>query len=188
MIMNSKLFVIVLGGLLVALSGCSTGPMQSPEPVCIQSSHIQSAMDSAEKVLENMHFAIDKSDSKQGYIRTKPLTGAQMFEFWRKDTVGQFNTAESNIHTLRRTIEINFNRENETACAECVVTVERMSLPQREAAGSSTTKASALFTRSSPSMQELKLDPAQQRGMMWIELGRDNRLEAEILNQLRAKL
>ena len=170
--MKRKALVIGLGYLMVALLGCGTQPMQSLEPICVPSSDVQAAMDSAEQVLGQMHFAIDKSDPKQGYIRTKPLTGAQLFEFWRKDTVGQFNTAESNIHTVRRTVEINVSQKNGRVCTDCVVTAERISLPQRD--------ASALFTRSSPSLQ--------QEGMTWIELGRDSRLEAEILSRLRAKL
>ncbi|MEE8577256.1 MAG: hypothetical protein V3T31_08365 [candidate division Zixibacteria bacterium] len=184
--MNRNALFIGLGYLMVALLGCGTQPMQSLEPTCVTGSDVQAAMDSAEQVLGQMHFTIDKSDSKQGYIRTKPLTGAQLFEFWRKDTVGQFNMAESNLHTVRRTVEINVSQKNGQVCTDCVVTAERMSLPQREAV--STSQASALFTRSSPSLQQLELNPAQQKGMTWIELGRDSRLEAEILSRLRAKL
>ena len=184
--MKRKALFIGLGYLMVALLGCGTQPMQSLEPICVPSSDVQAAMDSAEQVLGQMHFAIDKSDPKQGYIRTKPLTGAQLFEFWRKDTVGQFSTAESNMHTVRRTVEINVSQKNGQVCTDCVVTAERMSLPQREAV--STSQASALFTRSSPSLQQLELNPAQQKGMTWIELGRDSRLEAKILSRLRAKL
>jgi hypothetical protein len=83
-------------------------------------------------------------------------------------------------------VEINVSQKNGRVCTDCVVTAERMSLPQREAV--SATQASALFTRSSPSLQQLELNPVQQEGMTWIELGRDSRLESEILSRLRAKL
>jgi hypothetical protein len=184
--MHRILLFTALSFIAVFSTGCGTGPEQSVRPICTANAEVEAVMASAEEVLGQMHFTIDKADVQQGYIRTLPLTGAQLFEFWRKDNVGQFNTAEANLQTIRRTIEINVSSEYGHVCADCVVTVERMSLPQREAV--SATHASAMFTRSSPSLQQLELNPEQQEGMTWIELGRDSRLEAEILRQLKMRL
>ncbi len=184
--MNRILLFTGLSFIAVFSAGCGTGPEQPAQPMCTADAEAEAVMASAEHVLGQMHFAIDKADVRQGYIRTRPLTGAQLFELWRKDNVGQFNTAEANLQTVRRTVEINVSREDGQVCADCVVTVERMSLPQREAV--STSHASAMFTRSSPSFQQLELNPEQQEDMTWIELGRDGRLEAEILRQLRVRL
>lgn len=184
--MNRILLFTGLGLLTVSLVGCGTGPVESSQPMCLADVGVETVVAGAEDVLGRMHFVIDKADVQHGYIRTQPLTGAQAFEFWRKDNVGQFNTAEANLQTVRRTVEINISREQGQVCADCIATVERMSLPEREAASAS--RAASLFTRSSPSAQRLELNPGQEENMTWIELGRDGRLEAEILRRLRTGL
>lgn len=183
--MNRILLFTGLSLLAVSLAGCGSEPAQPSEPVCLSDVQVGKVMAEAEDVLGRLNFVIDKADAEHGYIRTQPLTGAQAFEFWRKDNVGQFNTAEANLQTVRRTVEINVGSRDGRVCADCVVTVERMSLPERGAAGASRT--SMLFTRSSTSLQHLELNPSQQASMTWIELGRDSRLEAEILGRLKAR-
>jgi hypothetical protein len=173
----------------VFAGGCGTeqAPRQvGVEPMCSAHTQVEAVTAAAEDVLARMNFAIDKADVKQGYVRTLPLTGAQAFEFWRKDTVGPFNKSEANLQTVRRTAEVNVSGRDGQVCAECVVTVERMSLPQRPAV--STTRASAMFSRSGPSLQRLELNPEQREGVSWIELGRDSQLETEILKRLQARL
>lgn len=192
--MSSKILLTSLCFCTVFLGGCGTEQAQPVEPfddaqgrpVCSANAQVEAVVALAEDVLGRMNFSIDKADAKQGYIRTRPLTGAQVFEFWRKDNVGPFNTSEANLQTVRRTVEVNVSEKDGEVCTDCVATVERMSLPQRE--GVSATQASVMFTRSVPSLQRLELNPEQREGMTWIELGRDNRLEAEILRQLRARL
>jgi len=184
--MNRILLFAGLSFFAVSLVGCGTGPVQSSQPMCLPDVQAEAVMASAENVLGRMQFAIEKADVQHGYIRTQPLTGAQAFEFWRRDNVGQYNTAEANLQTVRRTVEINVSSEQGQVCADCVVTVERISLPERQTVGA--TRASGLFTRSSSSLQRLELNPNQQEGMTWIELGRDGRLETEILRRLKARL
>lgn len=184
--MNRKVLLTGLSFLATFLAGCGTEPTEPAQPICLSDGQTETIMAEAEDVLGRMHFAIDKADIQNGYIRTQPLTGAQAFEFWRTDNVGKFNTAEANLHTVRRIVEIEISSEQGKVCTNCVVTVERMSLPERETPSASRT--SALFTRSSPSLQRLELNPSQQKDMTWIELGRDWRLEAEILNRLNARL
>jgi len=192
--MDKRIILAGLGVFAAFMGGCGTEQAQPVEPfdgaqgrpVCLPDTQVGAVVASAEDVLGRMNFTIDKADAKGGYVRTLPLTGAQAFEFWRKDNVGQFNTSEANLQTVRRTVEINVGEKNGQVCADCTATVERMSLPEREAV--STTHASALFTRSAPSLQRLELNPEQREGMTWIGLGRDSRLEAEILRQLRARL
>jgi hypothetical protein len=143
-------------------------------------------MAEAEDVLERMNFVIDKADAEHGYIRTQPLAGAQAFEFWRKDNIGQFNTSEANLQTIRRTVEINVANRESRVCTDCVVTVERMSLPESGPAGGG--RPSMMFGRSSTSLQHLELTPRQKASIEWINLGRDSRLEEEILGRLKARL
>jgi hypothetical protein len=45
-----------------------------------------------------------------------------------------------------------------------------------------------MFSDSERSMQRLELNPKQRAGMAWIDLGRDGRLETEILKQIEGRL
>ena len=143
-------------------------------------------MQAAEECLSKMHFAIDKADTEQGYIRTRPLTGAQWFEFWRSDNVGTCNTAEANIQDIRRTVELNIGPSGEQLCICCVVTVQRLSLPERKIISSA--RPYGMFTKSGESMQQLKLSEEQKKAAVWLDLGEDEALGAEILKRLENQI
>lgn len=185
--MKKVKWLLVIGSLGMSfLAGCAEEPAQYTDKLCLPAAEQKPAMTAAEDVLAKMHFTIDKSDAEYGFIRTRPLRAGQSFEFWRKDNVGEFNSAEANLHTIRRTAEMNFNKQDGQLCIECVTRVERLSMPERETV--STSSAAGLFTKSGGKTQRLKLYPDQQEQMRWIDLGRDNALETEILRQLKAKL
>jgi len=184
--MNRILLFTGLSLLVVSLAGCGTEQAQPSEPLCLSGVQEGKVMAEAEDVLERMDFVIDKADAEHGYILTQPLTGAQAFEFWRKDNVGRFNTSEANLQTIRRTVEINVANRDGRVCADCVVTVERMSLAESGTAGAGPT--SMLFGRSPTALGRLELTPYQKASMTWIDLGRDSRLETKILGQLKAGL
>ena len=139
-------------------------------------------MNAAEDVLTQMHFSIEKFDYDYGYIRTRPLSGAQFFEFWRSDNVGTENWVQANINSIRRTVELYINQNDENLNIDCDVQIQRVSLPNREIPGSA--HAYQLFSRSSMLMQTLQLHPEQQKGMAWINLGEDTKLEAKILKRI----
>ena len=119
-------------------------------------------------------------------IGTRPLGGAQFFEFWRKDNVGTFNKAEANLHSIRRIAEMNVSREEGQLCIGCNVNVQRLNLPERVLRGRG--QSYEAFTASSPSMQKLKLDAGQRKLMAWVDLGRDELLETEILKRIEKKI
>jgi len=185
--MDRTKIAVLLAVLAITLSGCTETPdVSQVDKICTQALDIKIVMDSAEDVLMSMNFSIAKADVKQGYISTYPVTGSQTFEFWKKQNVGSFNQAEADLHTIRRTIEMNITQEAHQICIDCVAFTERMSLPERHTTGSS--QASSLFTRSGGSYQQLALNKEQQADMDWIDLGRDPELEAEILRRLKTKL
>ena len=139
-------------------------------------------MEVAEDVLANMYFKIDKADADIGLIRTRPLSGAQFFEFWRSDNAGTDNTLAANLHTIRRTVTLDISQEGQELRIGCNVQAQRLSLPERQV--SSSARVYGMFSRSSQSLQRLKLNPEQKEEMAWIDLGRDSRLEAEILKRI----
>ena len=168
------------------LAGCATERFEAAEQICFPLSDKAYVMEATEDVLARMNFSIEKADLKQGLIRTRPLRAAQSFEFWRRDNTGQFNTAEANLHTIRRTAELRLSESESQTCVVCDAQVQRMSLPPREVA--SVTQLPKMFTKSKSSMQRLRLQPEQEREMTWINLGNDIRLETKILNQIQKKL
>jgi hypothetical protein len=156
--------------------------------------HKAELMDLAEGVLVKMYFTIEKADIHNGLIRTRPLPGAQFFEFWRSDNIGARNTLEANLHTIRRTVTLNISQQNPPGDdrhrnefrIDCEVNVQRLSLPVRQA--SSSANVYGIFSQSSPSLQRLKLNPEQKKQMEWIDLGRDSQLEEEILKRIKTQI
>jgi hypothetical protein len=155
------------------------------EPLCVTGLERVAVMKASEDVLAEMHFTIEKADINSGLIRTGPLSGAQFFEFWRSDNVGGFNSAESNLHSIRRTVELNMTPQGEKLCLGCNVKVERLSLPERQ---TSSSQAYRMFSKSTQSLQKLTLDPQQKAGMAWVDLGQDRPLAAEILKQIEKRI
>jgi len=143
---------------------------------------IQEVMGAAEDILGQMHFTIEKADYDIGYIRTRPLSGAQLFEFWRTENIGLKNNLLSNLHSIRRIVELNINKQQEQLDIDCEVRVQRLSMPQREITSSA--RAYQLFTRSSLYFQRLELNSEQEESMVWLNLDRDLELEAEILKRI----
>jgi hypothetical protein len=166
-------------------------------------------MEIAEDVLTRMHFTIDKFDPNSGYIKTRPLPGAQFFELWRSDNIGTKNWINSNLHSIRRTVEISIDQHAKNnppvnrgakylapqfiVGFNCVVNIQRLSLPARDViAGmvyvTSSARAYQMFSMSGPALQTLQLHPEQQRRMTWIDLGRDTALENEIVKRIYHRL
>jgi hypothetical protein len=172
---------------LWALGGCGKQQqLETVEQICVGDLDKASAMRTAEDTLGEMHFSIEKSDGEQGLIRTRPLAGAQFFEFWRKDSVGAFNQAEANLHSIRRIVEMDVSQKENRLCIGCNVNVQRLNLPERLLRGRG--RSYEMFSVSSPRLQTLKLD-AEQRGLMtWVDLGRDGPLETEILKRIEKKI
>ncbi len=189
---NSCAYVLLICALMAA--GCAQ-PSARPK-VIVQGSDLyieqeqrietDDLIEVAEDVLTGMHFTIEKADVKSSLIRTRPLSGAQFFEFWRSDNVGADNTLAANLHTIRRTVTLDISQQNRELHIGCEVQAQRLSLPQRQV--SSSARVYGMFSQSSRSLQRLKLNPEQKREMAWIDLGRDSRLEAEILKRIETQI
>jgi hypothetical protein len=170
--------------LLLLLAGCAENKyIKTMDQICPSAATRADTMAAAEQVLGEMRFAIEKLDSETGYIRTFSLSGAQSFEFWRKDSVGSFNHAEADLHSIRRTVELNISEQAGQLCINCRAITQRLSLPQ-----SQNTTGREMLAETRRSAQKLKLSPEQKTNATWIDLGRDNQLETEILNRIEKRL
>jgi hypothetical protein len=188
---------VALVGAVMSL-GCAS-PEPAPQPaqtLCPDAATREQAVHAAHSVLAGMHFPIEKLDVEQGVVRTRPLRAAQFFEFWRSDNAGAFNTAEANVQSIRRIVEVRVKAlergsveaasESAGYCLECTVQIQRLALPGNEVAGVS--QAYQIHTRSESTVQILDVTPQQKAQMAWIDLGADPDLAAEILKRIERKL
>ncbi len=179
----SNLCTYALMTCALVLAGCARQQRQTPTgQIYVPDIGKAETMKAAEQVLAEMHFPIEKVDVRSGYIRTRPLPGAQFFEFWRSDNVGGENSLQANLHTIRRTAELDISRRGSRVRIDCNVRVQRLSLPERGA------RAYGMFTRSSPSLQKLKFDAKQKKDMAWIDLDEDILLAEEILRRIEKQI
>jgi hypothetical protein len=189
--------VIAVG---LALFGCAepnktaaTAPVQM---ICQAGMTRADVVQAAGDVLTEMHFAIEKLDAEQGIVRTRPLRGGQFFELWRSDNAGAYNWEEANLQSLRRAVELRVRPEDRAQktedgntprlCLECAVSVQRLSLPPNEVAG--TSEAYRIHSASVPTLQRIEVTPQQRRAMAWIDLGKDPDLAAKILTRIDQRL
>ncbi len=179
-----KWIFILVCGVIVLSAGCAKQQQFTAiERICVPEANKAEVMETAEAVLGEMLFAVSKFDAESGFIRTRPLSSAQFFEFWRKDTIGEFNQAEANAHSVRRTVDLTVGRQGGQVCVECNAKVERLSLSNQEDTKGRTQKYDK-FSGMRFSTQKIEL-VAEQKS--WLDLGRDARLETEILKRIEKK-
>jgi hypothetical protein len=184
------------------LAGCVQQKKYEPaKQICVQQIDKAKVMQIAEDVLGDMHFVIDKSDSKNGLIKTKPLRGGQFFELWRSDNIGSYNAIEANLHSIRRIVQLQLNQKK--ACPrrmassgelsrgnciyiECHAKTEKLSISEYEV--TSNAQAYRLFSENISTMQRARFSPEQRAKMAWIDLGEDKLLEAEILKRIEKQI
>lgn len=182
---RAEVLFIVLIVVFLFLVGCA-GPKQVKEieRICLSGLSKSKAVEVSEEVLRDMNFMVAKADPNLGYVLSRPLAGGQFFEFWRKDNVDSFNAAEANLHSIRRTVELNVNEEYEKLCINCRVKVERLSLSEPVESDIGIKYDRITGQRIRTSLLKLELEGVQKE---WIELGEDKKLATEILQRIEKK-
>jgi hypothetical protein len=175
---------------LMGMAGCA-GQTYYADPsenqaITFPNTDMGKTMDAAEKILEQMHFTISQMDRSTGTLATNPLSGAQFFEFWRKDAVNSKSMAESSLHTLRRSVTLEFSEQGTGILAKCHVLTERLNVPNREVAGHS--RAYSMLTESSALEPTMQLSQSQKEQMAWVALGYDPDLAQFILFHIETEL
>jgi hypothetical protein len=169
---------------VAALAGCAKeGQFETIGQICVGGTSQAEMMEAAEDVLSKMHFSIDKADAELGYVRTNPLSGAQYFEFWRKDNVGAFSAAEANIHSIRRIVELDITKKGGELCAACKAKVQRLSLS--EGRDETSRLAYEKFSVHMVSDEGLELQAGEK---IWLDLGEDEKLATVILKEIEKRL
>jgi len=162
----------------LVLAGCARQQKyETIEQILVPGVTKAEAMQIAEDILAKMHFTIDKADVDSGIITTKPLPGAQFFEFWRSDNVGALAAAEANLHSIRRIAQLNINPQDDKLYISCNVQVQRLSVPN---ACPERIRGNLL--------RQTKFEIPTLGGMEWIDLGKDTQLATNILKRIEQQL
>ncbi len=166
--------------------GCAEEVTLPPsEPLCLTSADRTQIMEIAEDILVRMHFVIEKYDIDAGFIKTKPLSGAQYFEFWRKDNASSVNAVEANLHSIQRSVQLGIADNARGLCLKCDVNVKRLSIPEEEFLRMS--QMGGTFTSGRAFKMSLRMDSEKAEEMVWIDLGPDPSLERKILSLIEQK-
>lgn len=129
-----------------------------------------------------------------GLIVSQPTTSGQWFEFWRIDSRGPYQSLESSLHTIRRTVTVRVTPiDDDTPAPDTQpvadddayrVTVrvdkERFSAPHRQITTAS--GALAIYSEQVPTRSGLR--GRRSRLYDWVALGRDPLLEDYLLSRL----
>ena len=179
-------FGVVVGALLFV--GCSVQQRAggAVKPICLAGLERSAAIEAVEEVLGRLHFTVAKADYESGVIVTRPLPGAEFFEFWRSDSAGRFNKAEASLHTIRRTVEVSMEERGGQLCIGSDVKVERLNLPSEEI--TSFSQMPYAFAAGSGSRQNLELSDEQMAEASWVDLGSDNELAEVIIRRIEKEL
>lgn len=181
------LSVVLCTSIIICFAGCGkTVPGTTVNKVCLGGVDRGRLMEEAEKTLCRMNFDIDKADPDAGYIRTRPLCGAQFFQFWREDNAGKRSSFYSNLHSIRRTAELSLTEQNSTSCLACRVTVERLSLPEVNVTGPS--QAGAIFVVGTGTKGRVSMQPEQIQNVEWLTVGNDPNLATVIIQQVEKQI
>jgi hypothetical protein len=184
--MDMTRFILLLLLCSVIICGCGKQvEVKESEPLCLAPTDREQFMKIAEDVLVRMFFVIEKYDIDAGFIKTKPLSGAQFFEFWRKDNTSFKKAAEANIHSIHRIVQMTVDEGEQGLCMKCDVKVERLSIPEEEFLVMS--EVQETFSETKSSSQSLRTPEKKRSQMTWIDLGKDPVLETKILKTIERK-
>jgi len=136
------------------------------------------------RTLMELRFNIVLPQARPGLIETEPLTGSSWFEFWRKDTIGRVQVAESSLHTIRRRATVSVSAQDGGSQVAVRVIKERLCAP-----GSTPGSLGASFNSYETEDTELmRRDALAETEYQWVEMGRDELLEQYILERIHANL
>lgn len=177
-------WVLVLAA-MAAAGGCATVPEgRLPNPSVFSDTQVDTAEDVATRVLMELRFEPVIPQKSKGHIETQPLTGASWFEFWRKDTIGRTQVAESSLHTVRRRATVSISPKDGGSQVFVRVFKERASAP-----GSGPTSFGYSFNIHEVEDTDLmRQDAIEEDEYDWLPMGRDPLLEQYILDRIHLAL
>ena len=133
-------------------------------------------------------FRVDRMDYRGGLMITHPLTSKQFFEVWRRDVATLPDLAESTLATMRRIVRFEIVKRDDGTYA-CVpkVLVERYAQTERRI--TSVTQYRESFSGEPGVFGSRERDKGVNvPDVYWYATGRDEALERELAEGMRARL
>jgi len=182
--MRLGLWLLMPAALLAAAAGCSRATeVRFPNPMPMSSVDVATGERAARAVLRDMRFDLVFPPGKPGLVETEPMTGSSWFEFWREDTIGSYQTAESSLHTIRRRVTVAVTPASTGSQVSVKVEKQRMSAPD-----SAPQHVSAAFNiYHAEDTDLLRQDEMAPTTYRWIDTGRDDALEQRILEHIQLR-
>jgi hypothetical protein len=192
----------------LCLGGCAAAPVSPPEAVIVVPPTALSAAAGEDfvyaavvRTLRDFSFAVDREDRGSGRVTTRPLPAAAAVEFWRRDSIGWENYAEGSLNRIRRTAAAVIRRTDGGYSIAWFARTRRFADPE-----SATADAGTLLGRfrvggggGASQSDERFGDPVGSPGVggrnrfgdaeephgVWVDLGRDHRLERALAARLK---
>jgi hypothetical protein len=134
----------------------------------------------------------------EGRIDTFPVTGATLFEPWRRDSANLYERWESTLQSIRRRADIRVLPLDQGYLVDVAVwkQLEAVDRPIKASAGAATFRYDTSLNRDTEfdaDPNRIPGDPARPIGPRagnsgWIDLGRDVALEQEMLAKIASRL
>lgn len=197
------------GALLLALSGCITGPSRpaatqpataiepaqadplywyrQPAIVTVRDASYVHLWSAAQSVAHDYFFTLDREDYRQGVLTTLPLTSMQWFEPWRRDVATAHDLVRSSLQTLRRTVHFTLGKDEAGGyrLSPKVLVEQYATVGQRLTYVGYYSRASDVGRQvGSIEMDEGQAAPPQY----WYAIGRDHALEKRMAESIRHQL
>jgi len=175
---------LVLGAALALAAGGCGQSMRLDNPLLLRGADAGATENVARRVLQDLRFDVEYPEASQGRIATRGLTGASWFEFWREDTIGTDQHIEASFHTTRRRVTMAITPVAAGAEVFVKVTKERLTAPNMgpESIG----QAYSLYDFEISKMYER--DEIAPTYYKWVDVGRDELLEQDILARLERRI
>lgn len=176
------------GGMLQPRNGA---PGENPRLVESEFDPLFTAID---RTLRDHRFTIFRNDPRLGEIQTYPLTGQQVWEFWRADAAGFYNQAESSVHTILRTVDarvypVRDAQDNVVPgkfYLEMRVYTDRVSVPESEVTAAN--QLPGAYGGRYGLVDQLALESDKSTGRQAVFLGRDSELEDWLIRGVLGEL
>jgi len=176
---------VLLLAAAMAAGGCATvSESRFPNPSPFADTDADTVEQVATRILMELRFEPVIPAKSKGHIETEPVTGASWFEFWRKDTIGRVQVAESSLHTIRRRATVSVSPKGGGSQVFVKVIKERASAP-----GTMPTSFGSTFSMHNLEDTDLtRRDALEETHYEWVRMGRDPLLEQYILERIHMAL
>jgi hypothetical protein len=191
--------------LLLALAGCAASgvPVVDPIHAPVEAATIGYWMDrpatatvidpdydrlwkACEAAAASRSFSLERRDYRNGILTTRPLLSAQLLEFWRRDVLDPYSRAESNLATVRRTIQFEIGQVDGKYEARPKVVVERRAQRERRVTAGVLNR-NILSGAAVTGYNDYDANVAVPRDY-WYAVRRDEALEAKLASDVRRLL